>query len=523
MKSLFYLLRTTLKNNLKELIRRPAKLILTLFVVLMLGFMVVSAMFTIPMPGKSYRSIAELTVMMLGLYAFMFAMGVLQGLGSGASFFSMADVHMLFPAPIPSHRVLLYGLVKQMSTSLYVGFFLLFQYSWLHQSYGISFGALLIILLGYCLCVFCSQLTAMAIYTFTSQNERVRTAVRIGFYTILGVFSLYILLPAFTNKGDVLGSIVSAANTPIAALFPVAGWLKAAVAGFLSANWAAAVLGLLATVLFAAALIVAIAKARGDFYEDVLKATEVSLSAITAKKQGKFADSLPQNVKVGKIGIGKGQGASVFFYKHMLENRRSRFLMLDKTSLLFIAMTIGFSYFMRDEGLIPVLFFSVYLQIFSVATGRWVNELLLPYVYLTPEPPFLKLLHLCRESICKVVLEAVVLFIPVGLLLSLSPLEIAACIAMRIGFGVLFIAGNILIERVLGSLTSKVIIMMLYFLIMILICVPGLIIGFAVMAALGDSGPTLPLLTTFVWNTLCASLILFLCRDILNYAELNNR
>jgi len=523
MKSLIYLTLTTLKNRIIDLKRHPSKLILTLFVVVMLGFVVVTSLIFPPEAGETYRPVAELYAIILALYMSVFGLGAMQGLSSGASFFSMADVHFVFPAPISSRRVLLYGLVKQMSTSLYVGFFLLFQFSWLHQSYGISFGTLLLILLGYCLCMFTSQLTAMSVYVFTSHNERKQNLVRGCFYAVYGLFALYLILPAFQNKDNILGAVTGAANTPIAALLPVAGWLKAAVTGCLTGDWMTTALGLSATLLFGLALIFAIAKARGDFYEDVLQATEVSFSAITAKKEGNLEGMTPKNVKVGKQGIGKGFGASAFFYKHMLENRRSRFLMIDKTSLILAGVVIGFSYFMKEDGLLPVLLFSTYMQIFGIATGRWVRELLLPYVYLAPEPPFIKLLYLCLEGVCKIVVEAVLLFIPVGIILSLTPVEIIACILMRIGFGLLLLAGNILIERIFGSIINKVIIMLLYFFVLFIICIPGVIIGFVLNAALGNSGLIVPLVATFVWNALWSLLIVFLCRNILNYAELNNR
>lgn len=522
MKSLSFLLLMNLKNRVKELFRRPASLIFLLILCALLALMFVGSSKTAT-AGQNYRPITELFAMTLGLYTFVFGAGVLQGLSSGASFFSMADVNLLFSTPLAPRRVLLYGLIKQMGTSLYIGLFLLFQYSWLHQSYAISIAELLVILLGYGLCMFCSQLTAMAIYSFTSQYERAQTAVRIGIFVVFGTFILSFILPALQNQNDIFGSIVATANASPALLLPVAGWLCAAAAGVLTGSWLPVLLGLGATALFAAVLVFAVAKARGDFYEDVLLATGVSFTAITAKKEGKLSEAPPRNVKVGKTGIGKGLGSNAFYYKHMLENRRSRFFLLDTTSALFLLINWGFAFLTRENGLIMILCFSVYLQIFTTATGRWVRELLLPFAYLVPEPPFRKLVNLCRESILKLAMESILLFVPVGFILGLSPQETAACIVMRIGFGLLFIAGNILIERILGSLTSKTIIMLLYFLIMLLLCIPGLVLGIVLMAVAGTSSYVLPLLVISLWNTACAAIIVFFCRDILSYAELNNR
>ena len=147
----------------------------------------------------------------------------------------------------------------------------------------------------------------------------------------------------------------------------------------------------------------------------------------------------------------------------------------------------------------------------------------MPYVYLLPQSPFKKLVNICKEVLYKACVEAVVIFIPVGIILQSSIPEILSCIVARIGFGILFVAGNILIERVLGSLTNKVFIMFFYFIMIILIAVPGVVLGVMVSILIpGALGVSVGLLCTFGWNLLLSGLIAFLCRDILNYAELNN-
>lgn len=522
MKSLIYLLLIMTKNRILELKRRPAKLVFILFFVLMFGIVIISSILDGPKESDSYRSMSEFYAIILALYTFIFGLGANQGLKSGSSFFSIADVQLVFPAPISSRKVLLYGLIKQMSTSLLVGFFLLYQYTWVNQSYGVTIGGLLLVLLGFAVCVFVSQLTAMTIYVFTSHNERKQRAVQIGIYLIAGLLMLYLLFPLIKNQSDIIGTITQSANSFVVSLLPVAGWLKAGVVGSLSGNLLMVFAGFGATALLVVGLVAAISKAHGDFYEDVLQATEVSHSAITAKKEGNI-DSIPsQNIKVGKQGLDKGFGASAFFYKHLLENRRSRVLLLDKASLILISAIIIFAYILSENGIVPVLFFSTYVQLFNVTTGRWALELNRPFVYLVPEPPFKKLMYLCFEGIYKIVVEAIVLFIILGFILKLSPGVVIGCILMRIGFGILMITGNMLIKRILGSIGSSAIQMMVYFLLMFVLCAPSVIVAFILSVTLSSSLVVL-LLTTFVLNLFISALVLLMCRNILNYAELNNR
>lgn len=520
MKGLRYLFFTTLKNSIKQLVKNPAKLVMVLVFVLLIGLMVVSSL-AAPLSADELRDPKELSAMVLVLYGFMFFLGSNNGFSSGASFYSMADVNLLFSCPISQKKILVYGLIRQLQTSLLLGFFLIFQYGWLYNTYGISVGAMLAILLGYCAVTFCSQLTAMTIYSFTSADEGRKRMVK---YTMRGVFLVLlaaVALPLLENTQDLLGGALKSATAPWVNFIPIFGWLTAAVTGVLAGNWVLVAAGAGATAAFVLLMLVLVTKMHADFYEDVLKATEVSFSAITSKKEGQLRETVPKNIKTGAVGIGGGSGASAFYYKHKVENRRARVFLLDTTSLVFVGTIWLFSFFMRDGGLVAVFAFATYMQIFSVSMGRWLRELTLPYVYLVPAGAFQKLLAICRETILKICVEAVLVFLPAGLILQAKPLEIAACIFARIGFGVLFMAGNIMIERILGTLTSKTLILFLYFLILIVLAAPGVVLG--VIVGIFLSSTALAFAAMAVWNLGASILIFYLCRDILNYAELNNK
>lgn len=527
MKALAYLLRKTLKNTLKELVHRPAKLILTLFILAML-VLVIGVSFLEPPAVADLRDLRELFAMVFVLYLAMFVMGAYQGLSSGASFYTMADVNLLFSTPIPQKRILIYGLVKQIGTSLLIGFFLLFQYAWLNESYGITIPNLLMILIGYALVFFCSRLAAMAIYSFSSGSETRRRIIRVVLLGGTALIAAGAIVPALLDgSGNVLGSLVASANALWLDFVPVAGWLSAGVRGAITGQLLPLLLGLAGSVLFIALFLGIIMKMRSDFYEDVLQATEKSFSAITAQKEGKMQDALPAKVKVGKTGIGGGSGPITFFYKHRLENRRARLFIMDTMSLVMALSSIVFAFFMRESGgLLAAFVFATYMQIFSSATGRWLRELTMPYVYLTPASPFSKLIAICLENLMKIAVDALVVFIPIGLLLQASPLDIAACILARIGFGILFMAGNIVTERLIGSVDSKMLTIFIYFLMLILLAAPGVAAGVMIGMFL-PFGQALvfpiALLCTMVWNVLCSLLVFFLCRNILNYAELNQR
>ncbi len=131
----------------------------------------------------------------------------------------------------------------------------------------------------------------------------------------------------------------------------------------------------------------------------------------------------------------------------------------------------------------PVFIMATYLQLFSVALGRFNKELLKPYIYLLPERPLTKMLHALRESLPSAVLEAVLIFVPVYFIIGMNVPELLLCILARISFTMLFIAGNVIVSRVWSGSSSKVIVMMLYLFIMLLLAAPGVVLATVVSVA----------------------------------------
>lgn len=478
MKSLMYLLITTIKNYFKEMKRHPGKLVTNLLFIVLLGFVIYSSVTRQNIVVSDLRDISELYAIIFALYASVFLLGSLKGFSSGASFYSMADVNILFSIPLASKKILFYGLIKQMGTSLLVGFFLMFQYAWLNQLYGISISTLIIILIGYCIVMFASQITSMAIYSYTSGDEKNKRILKSIGIVFIALIVIYVLYPVIQTREIVLSSIVERVNSNVLEFFPVIGWTKAAVVGILSHSFIKLILALIFLLGYIALIILFIGKSKGDFYEDVLKATEVSFSAITAKKEGNIKDSLPTKVKTGKTGIGKGKGAITFFYKHLLEDRRAKVFILDKISLMMIVFCIIYAVFLKDAGIVPIFIFTTYIQFFTVfSSGRWVRELTLPYVYMLPINPFKKLIMISLQGIYKTLIEAIVLFVPIGIILHSSVLEIIVFILARLGFGILFMAANTLFTRLLGSISNKMVIMFLYILTIIILSIAGIILG----------------------------------------------
>lgn len=520
---LSYLLLTKLKNQIKSFFKSPGKIIYLVIILGLMGVTLLGGSSADQNTGRKVRDLGELSAIITAFYSVMFVLLSNKGFSNGASMFSMADVNMLFPAPFHQQKVLFYGLFQQLGTSLLLGLFLLFQYSWLHTVYNITYGSLLIILLGYALTVFFGQITAMVIYAFTSADDKRKRAVKLAYYAVIGAFVLYIAIQCIGNQSQVLASAVEAANSAFVKLFPVSGWTGRAVSGIILGNPADILLGFALCAAFLVLLVCLITYGKQDYYEDVLKSSEIAQSAITARKEGKIGDASPRNVKVGKTGLGNGFGASAIYYKHKLENRRSRAFILDTTSLIFVVITIVMSIFMKRAGIAAILITATSMQIFSVALGRFNKELLKPYIYMIPEPPLKKMLFGLAESFPSAIVEAIIIFVPVAFILRLNPAAAVICIMVRISYTFLFTAVNIAVDRLWGGGSNKTFVMLLYFGILLLLAAPGLVFAI-VIAALNPGLDTVTVFLVLIACNIPVSLLaLFLSRNMLQYAELNQR
>lgn len=517
--ALLYLLLTRLKNSLKSLINSPGKLIYLIIMVALIVVTIIGGKSSAGGADHVYRDIREFNAIVIALYTAMFIIIAVGGFSKGGNIFSLSDVNFIFPAPISQQRVLFYGLFRQMGMSLMVGIFILYQYSWTHMTYGISYGRLLIVLLGYALAVFFGQITAMVIYSFTSGDERLKRMIQTAFYAVFAIFGLYLVWSVLTGPQTPLQNLVSAASGTVIRLLPVGGWLGSA---FATAGSTAGVLtGLGISFVYLVILVCLIVFSKRDYYEDVLKTAEISQSAITAQREGRMNEAIPANVKLGKTGLNGGFGADAFYYKHLLENRRSRKLLVSTTSLIWILVSIVLAFFMRNLGIASVFISTTYMQITAVALGRISRELSKPYIFLVPEPPFAKLIQNLRESFFPALAEAALIYVPVAFIMKLSPLDMVLCIVARMSFAMLFTSGLVLIERIWSGV-SKTFAILLYFAVMLLISVPGIAAAILMTSfhlIVSENFTILVSLTAV--NVPISLLVLYLCRNMLQYAQLN--
>ena len=517
MSALSFLVLKKAKNRITEIVRKPAQLIFLLIFILLIGF-------TAFAPQSShinqYRDERELYAIAMLLYSVVFVMVSKNGFSNGAAMFSMADVNLIFVSPFKNTKVLFYGLLSQLGRSLSLGLFILYQSSLVRSTYGVGYEALVYIFIGYGITVFLSQMLAMLIYSLTSSDDKKCLTAKTVFYSVVGLFVALLFYKSYSLGGINIPNLVAASESAVVKAFPVSGVMSLVVEGMLTANLKLVLLALLYIVAFVAVFYGIVYFTAKDFYEDVLKSAEVSFSAITARKEGKAQENTPRKVRVGKTGFTEGFGASVFYEKHKMENRRSRSFYVSGMSLVFVMLTAVYCYIMGEP--IGIFALNVYMLTIGVGAGRWSKELILPYIYLIPEKSSKKLFHILREQIPGLAVESVLCFVPVYFILKLSIIEIFAMVLARISFGFLFIGINLILQRFMGSNDKKLLVITIYFLLIGLFSLPSIVAGVL-------TGMYLPFNTELAYGMMAlinipiSIVILICCRNILEYAEYNNK
>ena len=524
MRALAYLLLIKLKNNLIQFLKSPAKIIYTIFMVACLAIVVFSGSSSNAHATEQLLEREYLAGGILAVYALMFYLSVNSGFNSGATIFRMPDVNLLFVGPYHPRTLLIYGLFQQLGTTLFAGVFLVFQYAWLNNAFGVTPLDMLFIMIGYVLVLFVAQLLSMIIYCVTNDNEVLKKILKIVLYLPFLAFAGYYLITAVINDNFSIQILADIGDSNVASWLPVYGWITTLVKGVLISDTTAIIIGALVSIVTVVVVLLLLFVIRMDYYEDVLQTTEAAYASVTAAKEGRVQEAAPRNVKKGKIGIGKGFGANTFYYKHLIENRRGKVLILPTLTIVLCACGIIASFFLKEIGLLPILAFMVYMKMFTIGMDRLPRELLKPYIYMVPESSFKKLLYCMLEAFPGYFAEALLLYIPAGLITGTSVPEIIFFVLVSVSFSFMFICANLFVERIFGAFTSKILLISIYMIVLILLAAPGIIVGcvfaFEVFVIISETFTILFFMT--VCNVLLALAMIFISRNVLEYAEMNN-
>ena len=532
MSSIFYLVKTRIINALRQWIKHPASIVLFIFILVGL-----SAAFFAPSAQSDFSaSTSELVhrLVRIGvflLFAIVTVTSISRGLNRGSTLFDMPDVLFLFTSPLRPQTILIYGVLRQAGTVFFASIFLISQIPNFRNNLQLDSKSIIAIFVGWFLMVFSGQILTVGLYSLTASAPKWRKRCRILLFSLVGAIGIGLLL-FLAMKGSTLDNVMDYLSHPALHLFPVAGWSAGFVLSVMDGEYVRAVLFLFVTVLCPVLTMIRVQKSESDYYEDVLQATETTYLAKQATKESARSGAAIINyrrVKTGKTGIvGKGDGASAFFYRHLTEQRRTGFLVLDKISVLMIFLSLVAGMILRNQDLpqgLPVLLteaisFAVlaYLLYFLVIYGKFSQELNKPYIYMVPSGGFWKLLFANMSILLKSWIESFLSFSILAVFAGLSPwfpFLASLCYAV---LALLFACTMILTKR-LFRLQNQIFSALAYMLCSAILLAPGIGLFVTFLAIFANTAMRLSFIAyimTLVYGISVSCLVLFACQGILS-------
>ncbi|MDR1619064.1 MAG: putative ABC exporter domain-containing protein [Clostridiales bacterium] len=520
MTPLIYLVRKSVKNTVKSILKSPGKLALWLITVAMIAGTVVVSLFT--SANRAPGAIAPLfwfTGILFLFITLFVGTSVSKGLSGGDTIFEMSDVNLLFCSPVNPRKILLYGIVKMAKTAFLAGFFILFQATSL-ANFGVDYGGVLLTFAGYMLSMMTLLTVSLVIYSATNGKPRRKLAVKIITIALFVPLAVFAILQ-YLKTGDALATLKSVITSPFLAFIPVAGWTASGVTALISGHTGAGFLWLGANALLLVVMIAYILLSNPDYYEDVLVATETAYEKKRAVAEGNInaANASRRVVKVARTGIPYAGAASIFG-KHVRESfRENRFGLLTLPSVLIAVGGIILAVIFAD---ISILLFSLpWAQIFLIGTGRGLKDLYSHYIYMIPESSFKKIVWSNMEIIARTLIENVLMFGIAGLILRANILYIAVCIVVYTLFSYLLLGVNYAIMRYTGADVSSGMLLLIYYFAVILIIAPG--VALAVIIGSITGGETAFFLGLFIlsaWELLAGTVCFMLSRGVLHNCDM---
>lgn len=538
MNALVYLVRKEIKNFFRDLLHHPGRFITYLVILALIVFSIVAS--GMQESEKHTGNYADIRILHGVVLACLLSLGVatlLDALKSGTTMFQMSDVNFLFVSPIDPKTIMTYGLVKQTAATLLGFIFILCYIPLLNEQFNISPNSVVAMLIYSVFLLIVAQILALLLYNYSNGSTERKNKVQTVIYVYLGLMLLTALY-VFQQNGATMDAGMQAIASPYLEYFPLIGWAQGAIFGVIEGNMTAV---MCYTALLAAAfvlLLILFRRTNADYYEDVLQSTEAQFGARQAMKKNRSSLAMARankKVHVGKTGLNRGWGANTFFYKHLCEARRENKLVFLGTSsfVMLAANIIGVLVFSAmdetvqpDDLMLGFFAFDVYVLFLMNAVGYWAKELARPYIYLVPEDPFRKLLWASMMNILKPIVEGAVLFFITTLVADANPLSGIAAFLAYGSFGMIFVAGNILAKRTMGSMSNRGLVAALFMMLLLLIVTPGIVGSVIVFLALEETaGASLLFISSLPmigWNIAASLVIVFLCRNLLSNVEVSN-
>ncbi len=399
----------------------------------------------IPQPDFALQNVVGgITILALGFLVFQ----LYRATKNNVSFFKMADVNLLFTAPVKPQNLLLYYMARSILPALGGSIlFVVYGASQLASQFDLDMVNGLFIILGFALFFFMIFPIRFLIYTLHTKYD-ILDYIRGGVIGLGVALGLIILIPGLMADKFWQGMSAWVAS-PWFDLFPLVGWTRGIMGYVVHGNL---LLSLAFIALYGLAyytVVKLVIQFAGYYYEDVLEATKTNedkQEKVRGKKEvGEDAYSL--NAKKQLALPDFGVGAKALYWRNYVHASRQDFhplfgvytLSMAAIGIVFAGLS-NFDWFSHKVLYFYLLFMLFFY--FMAGIGRAnIGDLKKPFFILIPDSWTAKFWNMIKLDIVQTLLFSAILIVPSVFLahvsIGLIPLFLVAMVACYlIGFAI---------------------------------------------------------------------------------------
>ena len=302
-----------------------------------------------------------------GITLLIFGFYTLTGDKNGSSIFCMADVNLLFSAPMKPQSVLAFRLTAKVGTALLASLYLLFQLPNLASSLSLSVPFVISLLASWFIILIYGRLISVLVYTIASTHTNLKKYITPAVYgaAVLIAVSFYLYYSSHSGTG-IADAAFALFNSTASRYIPVWGWIKWMPLLMYSGNWVLSLLLFILLIAGAAGFVAIIWNIKADFYEDAMAKSEELAEKLSSAAEGRNTKRTRDRAdKLRRDGLKRGTGASVYFFKTMYNRFRfAHFGFVTKTCITYALIACCASFVMTQ--ILEVRYFIAILMIFGV-------------------------------------------------------------------------------------------------------------------------------------------------------------
>lgn len=405
--------------------------------------------------------VGGITILALAFFIFQ----LYRATKKNVTFFKMADVNLLFTAPVKPENLLIYYMARSILPALGGSLiFLLYGASQMADQFDLTVGNITFLVLGFALFFFMIFPLRFLIYTLHTKYgvmEYIKTGI-----VILGIaLGLMILIPGLRAEKFWQG-MFSWVSSPWFNFFPVVGWSR----GIMSYVWDQnIVLALSFIILYGLAyfsVVKLVIRFSGYYYEDVLEATksnEEKLEKVRGKKQASesnFSVNTKKQLALPDFGV----GAKAFYWRNYVHSSRQDFHPLFGIySLIMAGLGIVFAVLSNFDWFSHKVFYGYLLVLlaiyFMAGIGRAsVGDLKKPFFILIPDSWSSKFWNMIKLDLYQIFLFSAIMIIPSVFIAGLNWALIPLFLLGMAGFYLIGFSINLIPQIALEESWDKVLI-----------------------------------------------------------------